>query len=233
MCAFQVIHGQGNVCLLVNGKLNVCLSREGVRVSHNLCISSAFNLFQQALHRADVLPTDFLYAGILRFNLFQLTVMDLDGNRVQLEDSIVFKIHPPFWQSWWFLLLTVIALGFIVFGLYQFRINQRKEREIQQIKLNKRFAELELQALQAQMNPHFIFNVMASVRSFILENNTIVAADYLAKFAKLMRLFLESSNTISPLESSIACTRSVAPTALANVAYKVPKLAIAPPNIPV
>lgn len=39
-----------------------------------------------------------------------------------------------------------------------------------------------MQALQAQMNPHFIFNSLNSINRFILQNNKAEAADYLAKF---------------------------------------------------
>jgi LytS/YehU family sensor histidine kinase len=52
---------------------------------------------------------------------------------------------------------------------------------------------LEFQALQAQMNPHFVFNAMSTLQYYILKNESENASEYLAKFARLMRLFLESS----------------------------------------
>ena len=48
-------------------------------------------------------------------------------------------------------------------------------------------------ALQAQMNPHFVFNALSAIQNFILNNNAEEATDYLSRFSRLMRLFLESS----------------------------------------
>jgi LytS/YehU family sensor histidine kinase len=53
---------------------------------------------------------------------------------------------------------------------------------------------LEMNALRAQMNPHFIFNSLNSINNFILQNDTNQASEYLIKFSKLIRLILEHSN---------------------------------------
>jgi LytS/YehU family sensor histidine kinase len=54
-------------------------------------------------------------------------------------------------------------------------------------------SELEMQALRAQMNPHFIFNSLNSINMFILENNKLQASEYLSKFSRLVRLILQNS----------------------------------------
>ena len=53
--------------------------------------------------------------------------------------------------------------------------------------------ELEMQALRAQMNPHFIFNCLSSINGFILKNETEAASDYLTKFSRLIRMVLTNS----------------------------------------
>ena len=68
---------------------------------------------------------------------------------------------------------------------------QKREQEITQLQQQK--TELELQALRAQMNPHFIFNCLNSINRFIINNDAAKAADYLTKFAKLIRIVLEQS----------------------------------------
>jgi len=55
-------------------------------------------------------------------------------------------------------------------------------------------AMLELKTLRAQMNPHFIFNSMNSIKSFIAQNEPRTATRYLTKFSHLMRLILNNSN---------------------------------------
>ena len=59
--------------------------------------------------------------------------------------------------------------------------------------LQKNLAEYEQKALHLQMNPHFVFNCLGSISSFIVQNGNDSAIKYLAKFSKLMRLTLEYS----------------------------------------
>ncbi len=54
-------------------------------------------------------------------------------------------------------------------------------------------AELQMQALRAQMSPHFIFNSLNSINRFILRNDSENASEYLVKFSKLVRLILQNS----------------------------------------
>ena len=68
---------------------------------------------------------------------------------------------------------------------------QKREQEVAQLHQQK--TELELQALRAQMNPHFIFNCLSSVNRFILINQTEEASDYLTKFSRLIRMALHNS----------------------------------------
>lgn len=69
-------------------------------------------------------------------------------------------------------------------------------QHIQKNKLNteKLKAELETQVLRLQMNPHFIFNSLNSIENFIMQNEKRLASDYLNKFARLIRLILDSSS---------------------------------------
>jgi LytS/YehU family sensor histidine kinase len=59
--------------------------------------------------------------------------------------------------------------------------------------LQQQKTELEMQALRAQMNPHFIFNSLNAINHFILKNETETASDYLTKFSRLIRLVLQNS----------------------------------------
>jgi two-component system, LytTR family, sensor kinase len=79
---------------------------------------------------------------------------------------------------------------------------RRKKEEIN--KVNEQMAQLELASLRSQMNPHFIFNSLNSVQKYIWENKEEDAAEYLAKFAKLMRAILENSRKdLIPLKEEI------------------------------
>ncbi len=101
----------------------------------------------------------------------------------------MFTINPPFWQRLWFRILMVLVVGSAIYYFIKRRdIALQKEN-----KIKLQMSELRMQALRAQMNPHFIFNSLNSIQSYILSNNTIDAATYLSKFAKLMRRILDQS----------------------------------------
>lgn len=68
---------------------------------------------------------------------------------------------------------------------------EKKRRETELLKLKA--TQLQLKALRAQMNPHFMFNALNSIQNYITSNDVTLAAKYLSKFAKLMRRSLEYS----------------------------------------
>ncbi len=70
---------------------------------------------------------------------------------------------------------------------------QKLEAEKSKTELMHQKSALEMKALRAQMNPHFIFNCLNSINRFIVRNDADRAADYLTKFAKLIRKVLEES----------------------------------------
>ncbi|MBK7856231.1 MAG: histidine kinase [Bacteroidetes bacterium] len=88
-------------------------------------------------------------------------------------------------------LAFVVAFVFMVFVWYrQKRENDFKMREAF---MAREVAEVEMMALRAQINPHFIFNSLNSIYGFVQSNNKDVAAKYLVKFSSLIRMILENS----------------------------------------
>lgn len=75
-------------------------------------------------------------------------------------------------------------------------LNRQAEIEklrIIQLENDKDIAELKVSSLRSQMNPHFIFNSLNSIKHYIIENDTQHAVYYLNKFSKLIRKILASS----------------------------------------
>lgn len=104
-----------------------------------------------------------------------------------------FTISTPLYLRWWFIFLVAVVLTVAIVSLYIFNVSRIRKREKQKTEINSRIANLELQALQAQMNPHFIFNCLNAIQDFILKNDTQSATRYLNKFAKLIRNTLNNS----------------------------------------
>lgn len=64
---------------------------------------------------------------------------------------------------------------------------------MQKTNYQKQIAELEMQTLRVQMNPHFMFNSLNSIKNYILKNDRTKSAEYLSSFAHLIRLILQNS----------------------------------------
>ena len=103
----------------------------------------------------------------------------------------------------------------LFYALIRWRIHQkfrlqleRSEKEKQLANLRHKTGELEMQALRAQMNPHFIFNCLSSINHFILKNESEMASDYLTKFSRLIRMVLNNSkNPLINLEEELEMLR--------------------------
>jgi tetratricopeptide (TPR) repeat protein len=92
-------------------------------------------------------------------------------------------------------LLLLAGLAFVVYNRLQLKKTLTLQRDL---------AEYEQKALHLQMNPHFVFNCLGSISSFIVQNGTDSAIKYLSKFSKLMRLTLEySKESLIPIDKEI------------------------------
>ncbi len=77
----------------------------------------------------------------------------------------------------------------------QSRLLEAQHLQQAQDVFDRRMAETEMTALRSQMNPHFIFNCLNSIKLYAMENDSAKASDYLSKFSKLIRMVLENSRS--------------------------------------
>jgi len=146
--------------------------------------------------------------------LLELKAVNAFGGESRAIKKLTISILPPVYQRLWFQMLTLIAaiiIGVTVYLQLQKRRAKRKfnaQRERELLAYQKEIAELKLTALQAQMNPHFIFNSLNSINWYILKNKPAEASIYLTKFSKLVRRILDNSKNLSiPLDSEINALR--------------------------
>ncbi len=126
---------------------------------------------------------------------FQVKAANNDGIWNEQPVLISFTIKAPFWQQAWFIVLMILFIAFIVYRVYIYRIGIIRKEERLKADFSKRVAEIELKALRAQMNPHFIFNCLNSINRYIIKSDKATASNYLTRFAKLIRLILDHSAT--------------------------------------
>lgn len=132
--------------------------------------------------------------------------------------TIRFRISPPIWQTWWFRSLIAGCLGGLIYFYYKNRLaiataaakmnQQQAEIGQKEAEFQRSLSEMEISALRAQMNPHFIFNSLSTLESFIMEHQTEEATQQLHKFSRLTRLVLENSaRPLVPLEDDLSALR--------------------------
>ncbi len=106
--------------------------------------------------------------------------------KVELEVDMPFYKTPDFYQNALFLILI---LGILLFALLYYLARRRKERT----ELEQQLNYVRAKALQSQLNPHFIFNVLSTIQSLVLKNDTEKANKALVSFSKMLRKFLDAS----------------------------------------
>ncbi|MBP9210981.1 MAG: histidine kinase [Saprospiraceae bacterium] len=107
--------------------------------------------------------------------------------------SLDIHVKKPLTAKTWFILLWASAFAGLMIGIYNWRIRYIRKREAEKANYDKQITELELKALRSQMNPHFMFNSLNSIKNYILHAEPKIAAEYLSNFSHLIRMILQNS----------------------------------------
>lgn len=108
-------------------------------------------------------------------------------------DLLALDIAQPLWKRGWFIALIIALVLTILLVLFALRLKHVREEASMKAAYDARIAQLELSSLRAQMHPHFIFNSLNSIKSFIAGNEPRTATRYLNKFSQLIRSILNNS----------------------------------------
>ncbi|MEM0998646.1 MAG: two-component regulator propeller domain-containing protein [Bacteroidota bacterium] len=122
---------------------------------------------------------------------FEVRSRDPNGGAFSEAATLGITVIAPYWKRTGFI-LGVIWLIAILFGAILYATLRSHRRRLELI---NRSLTAEQKLLQAQMNPHFIFNSLNSIQQLFLENKKEVANDYLADFSSMVRLILEHVRT--------------------------------------
>jgi ligand-binding sensor domain-containing protein len=161
--------------------------------------------------------------------------------------TIHFTVETPFWKATWFEVIILVSFLALTWLFVSLRIKHMRRQQEKEELLGKRMTELEHTALQAQMNPHFIFNCLNSIQQYIFDQDILAANKYITGFARLIRATLHNSTKdLIPLEDELAYLSTylsleklrfkekmsyfieVAPDIPVNGSYRVPPMIIQP-----
>lgn len=122
--------------------------------------------------------------------------IQLEDGRVSPNETVRFRIRAPLFKRWWFQTAIFAMLALAGNGLYRYRLRLmgRQNALLQEkLKLEQDLERSLLASIRSQMNPHFIFNALNTIQSYIYMNDRSNAVTYLGKFAQLTRKVLDMS----------------------------------------
>ena len=122
------------------------------------------------------------------------------------SNPIVFTVYilRPLWARWWFIVLSVCSAIALIIVVIRSRILYlvRKNEKIHDTEI--KFMRSEYKALNALMNPHFIFNTLNNVQGLVNRNDKLAANEYLRVFADLIRQNMHNiSKELIPLQKEV------------------------------
>lgn len=148
---------------------------------------------------------------------FEVYTVNGAGEICASPTTVHIEVMPPFWLRGWFYGLLAIVAGGILFLYIQWRENRlRKGYEIERkfiensrekAELQRKIADLKMLALRLQMNPHFIFNALNTIKGYYGQEKLVEANAFIGKFARLLRLNLDYSDAPIPLDQEIELLR--------------------------
>jgi sensor histidine kinase YesM len=139
-----------------------------------------------------------LYLNQMGAGNYRLQLKAINQNKI--ESNIVewqFKITQPFYKTIWFSILIALIIIISIVLYYKKAIAQQKENNklfSEKLNLEKELQTSLMASIKSQMNPHFLFNALNTIQSYIYTNDKENASQYLSKFSQLTRKILQQSN---------------------------------------
>lgn len=165
-------------------------------------------LFQYSINNGEWLQIDKNSIELLRlasgnYNI-RIRAIKRDGQPSSATAMVDIKIETPFWRNAIFWAIVGLVLFVVSIFFLQKRNRSRQKMAVEKVMTEKKLGELEMQALKAQINPHFVFNCLNSIKGFIFDKDFRQADKYLDKFSELLRSTLENSaSSIISLEEEL------------------------------
>ena len=191
--------------VLVNNKIaskenreNLSHDKNNIIINYSLISSNPFNenVLKYSINNSDwqKLPINSNKLILTSLNSGNYTVQFAINDKIFSAQKVQFFIKNPFWLQAPFLLFSLLIFSVLLYILYKRKIRiiqQKNQMLLDKISLEKNINQSKLKAIKSQMNPHFFYNALNTVQSFILSNDKKQAVNYLSKFSVLTRTILE------------------------------------------
>ncbi|MCU7613884.1 histidine kinase [Chryseobacterium sp. GMJ5] len=136
--------------------------------------------------------------------VFKVFGLGYNGKQSYTSTEIPFEIKPKYWQTWWFTVLLIILSIVVILAFLTYYFQKKRNKKLKNLFYDKKIAELELQAIKAQINPHFIYNCLNSIQYLLYKKDYPETENYLDVFSQMIRKTLHySEKTFMPVNEEV------------------------------
>ena len=128
--------------------------------------------------------------------IHKLWIKGSNSDNVWSEPKLItIDVAYPWWRTWTFYIGAFLFLGLTGWWILRIYLARIRKKQEENEKISTQMAELELQALSSQMNPHFLFNSLNSIKSLINQNKNEKASTFIIRYSRLIRQILNNSRS--------------------------------------
>ncbi len=134
--------------------------------------------------------------ALLRFNhlrkgnyILEVYAQDAITKLKSNVQTYQFSVPARWWETWWWYMIVLATVSALIFGLTYLFFERKRKKQL----LKEQLWISQLKALRAQMNPHFLYNILNTVQGLVYSNRKTEASELLGNFSDLMRKSLQSS----------------------------------------
>ncbi|HQI69563.1 MAG TPA: histidine kinase [Bacteroidales bacterium] len=128
--------------------------------------------------------------------VFEVMACNADGVWTEKPMKVHFVIKAAFWQTEWFITIMSLILAFVIGIVIYLIMRAKRKKELQQLAIEKELISLQVKTINAQMDPHFVFNAITAIGAEVQENNVEKAYTYFVKVSNLLRTSLQNNEKI-------------------------------------
>ncbi len=128
--------------------------------------------------------------------IHKLWIKGSNSDEVWSEPKLItIDVAYPWWRTWTFYFGAFLFLGLTAWLILKNYLSKIRREQEEKEKISTQMAELELKALSSQMNPHFLFNSLNSIKSLINQNKNAEASTFIIRYSRLIRQILNNSRS--------------------------------------
>ena len=128
--------------------------------------------------------------------IHNLWIKGSNSDEVWSEPKLItINVAYPFWRTWTFYIGVILIFGLTAWLILKNYLESIRSKQEEKERVSIQMAELELKALSSQMNPHFLFNSLNSIKSLINQNKNADASTFIIRYSRLVRKILNNSRS--------------------------------------